>query len=57
MLATYSFVLPTLAKDYNWYFGPKGRPEMWLEYEWDANNNPEIQQYVLHCTCVGMLLN
>ena len=52
-----SFVPPTLAEDRNHYFGPKGGPDVRLECEWDANDNPEMERRALRRACAGVPLD
>ena len=52
--AWHSFVPPTLAEDRNWYSDPKGRPDVRLECECDADNDPEMERHVLRRACEGV---
>jgi hypothetical protein len=52
-----SFVPPTLAEDRNHYFGPKGGPDVRLECEWDANDDPEMERRALRRACAGVPLD
>ena len=58
MLAAWrSFVPPTLLEDRDQYFGPKGGPDVRLECEWDADDDPEMERRALRRACAGVPLD
>jgi hypothetical protein len=47
LVAWSSFSPPTLAKDCEQYFGPRGTADVRLECEWDAGDDLEMERHVL----------
>jgi hypothetical protein len=54
-----SFSLPTLTEDREQYFGPRGTADVWLECEWDAGDDPEMERHAqpnfAHETAEGII--
>jgi hypothetical protein len=46
LMAWHSFP-PTLAEDREQYFGPRGTADVWLESEWDAGDDLEMERRAL----------
>ena len=49
-----SFTPPSVTEDREQYFGPKIAPDVRLECEWDARDDPEMERRALRRACVGV---
>jgi uncharacterized membrane protein YgcG len=52
-----TFTPPTAAEDREQYFGPKISPDVRLECEWDAIDDPEMERRALRRACAGVPLD
>ena len=52
-----NFTPPTVTEDREQFFGPKTIPDVRLECEWDASDDPEMERRALRRACAGVPLD